>query len=36
MTAALINQEEFRDIKDRELKWSQEGRVWIENRGIYI
>jgi hypothetical protein len=36
MTAALISQDEFRDIKDRELEWSQEKRVWMENIGLYI
>jgi hypothetical protein len=35
MTAALIRQSELGDIKDRELKWSQEERVWIGKEGIY-
>lgn len=36
MTAALISQDELRDIKDRELEQSQEERVWMENMGICI
>jgi hypothetical protein len=32
----MITQGEFGDIKDRELKWSQEENVWIEQIGIYI
>jgi len=36
MTVALISQEEHGNIKDTELEWSQEGRVWIEKIGIYI
>ena len=35
MTAALIIQSELGDIKDRELKWSQEEKVWLEIIGIY-
>ena len=36
MTAALISQGELGDIKDRELKWSQEEKAWIgKEEGIY-
>jgi hypothetical protein len=35
MTAALISQSEPGDIKDREFKWSQEGKVWIAKEGFY-
>ena len=35
MTAALISQGELGDIKDRELKWSQEEKAWIGKEGIY-
>jgi hypothetical protein len=34
-TAALINQGELGDIKDRELKWPQEEKAWIEEIEIY-
>jgi hypothetical protein len=30
MTAALISQGELGDIMDREIKWPQEEKVWIE------
>jgi hypothetical protein len=36
MTAALISQGELGDIKDRELKWSQEEKIWIAKIGNYI
>ena len=35
MTAALISQGELGDIKDRELKWSQEEKAWIGKEGSY-
>jgi hypothetical protein len=35
MTAALISQAELGNIKDRELKWSQEEKTWIGRKGIY-
>ena len=35
MTAALISWGELGDIKDRELKWSQEEKAWIGKEGIY-
>jgi len=34
MPAALISQDERGDIKDREVKWSQEEKVWIEKRSL--
>jgi hypothetical protein len=36
MTAALSSQGELGDIKNRELKWCQEEKVWIEKVGNYI
>ena len=30
-----VSQGEFGDIKDRELKWSQEEKAWIGKEGIY-
>lgn len=35
MSDTLVSQGELWDIKDRELKWSQEEKVWLGNEGIY-
>ena len=36
MAVLLISQGELGDIKDRELKWSQEEKAWIGKEEIYI